>query len=60
MIVTPLTKKAREKFIGEMEGNPEVEIIRREGRKILFVSKNGKYCAWMDLAKDRHWNLILR
>ena len=42
-----------------MGGNPDINIEQRKGTKVFFVSANGKYCAWVDLSGDPHWDIAI-
>ncbi len=43
-----------------MGDNPKVKVEKRVGNKILFSSFDGKYCGWVDLAKDPDWAVVLK
>lgn len=60
MRLLPLNSRAQSILSDQMEGNPKVRVIERRGRKILVHSLNGKFCAWVQLVKDRNWDVILR
>jgi hypothetical protein len=53
----PISNKARNRLINSMGGNPNINIEQRKGTKVFFVSVNGKYCAWVDLSGDPHWDI---
>jgi hypothetical protein len=55
----PISNKARNRLINSMGGNPNINIEQRKGNKIFFVSVNGKYCAWVDLSGDPHWDIAI-
>lgn len=57
--VRPLSAKAKNRLANTMGNDPAVRIEQRSGTKVFFVSLNGKYCAWADLATDPHWEIIL-
>lgn len=57
--VVPLSNKAKNRLVNTMESNPTIRIEQRLGTKVFFVSENGKYCAWADLAGDPHWDIVL-
>ena len=56
----PLSNKAKNRLINSMGGNPNINIEQRTGTKVFFVSANGKYCAWVDLSGDPHWDIALQ
>jgi len=58
--VVPLSNKARNRLINSMGGDPEISIEQRKGTKVFFVSANGKYCTWVDLSGDSHWDIALQ
>jgi len=57
--VVPLSNKAKNRLINSMGGDPEISIEQREGTKVFFVSANGKYCTWVDLSGDPHWDIAI-
>lgn len=55
----PLSNKARVQLATSMDNNPEIRIERINGNRILFVSANGLYCAWVDLSGDPNWDIAI-
>lgn len=59
MRLIPLTRKARDILVNKMGGVSEVSVQTRVKDKVLFSSKNGRYCGWVNLRKDPDWIVIL-
>lgn len=59
MKLVPLTKRANDILANKMGGNPDISVQMRVRDKVLFSSKDGKYCGWVDLRKDPDWIVIL-
>lgn len=59
MKLLALSPKAKQTLALKMANCPEVEVRQRNGRKVLVSSVKGPFCAWIDLAKDPDWLLVL-
>jgi len=42
-----------------MDNDPSVRVEQRLADKVFVVSRNGKYCTWVNLRGDPHWDLAL-
>jgi hypothetical protein len=59
MRVIPISPKATHILESKMGNNSEVTLQCRVGNKVLLSSKDGRFCSWVDLAKDPHWVVVL-
>jgi hypothetical protein len=59
MRVLPLSAKAKNRLANVMGNDPEVRVEQRLADKVFVVSSNGKYCTWVNLRSDPHWELVL-
>ena len=57
--VIPLSSKAKNRLTNMMGSDPTVMVEQRVGNKVFLVSTNGKWCAWVDLANDPNWDVVL-
>ena len=59
MRVVAISPKARRILAEKMGDQPYVKVRQRHGNKVLLSSAEGSFCAWVDLAKDPDWLLVL-
>lgn len=59
MRVIAISPKAKRLLVDKMGNSPTVKIRLRSGNKVLLSSEEGSFCAWVDLAKDPDWLLVL-
>jgi len=59
MRVLPLSAKAKNRLANLMDNDPSVRVEQRLADKVFVVSRNGKYCTWVNLRGDPHWDLAL-
>lgn len=59
MRVIAISPKAKRILSDKMGGDPRISIQQRSGNKVMFSSRDGKFCAWADLAKDPNWLVVL-
>lgn len=59
MRVVPISPKAKKIMAERMGNHPQVKVQQRQGGKVLFSSVRGAFCAWIDLAKDPDWLLVI-
>jgi len=59
MRLVPNSPKAKNRLVNVMGNNPNVAVEQRTGDKVFVVSDNGKYCTWINLRSDPHWELVL-
>ena len=55
--VTPVSKKAKNRFANMMENNDECIVEQHKGDKVFLASMNRKYFFWVNLNKDTDWNV---
>lgn len=55
--VTPLSKKAKNRFANLMESNPECMIEQHQTSKVFLTSANGKNHFWVQLTGDKDWQV---
>lgn len=53
--LTPLSPKAKNRFINAMQSNPVVEVEQVRDRAIFVVSQNRNYCAWIPATGNSDW-----
>lgn len=53
--VTPVSKKAKNRFANMMQGNEECVVEQHKGDKVFLASANRKYFFWVNLNKDPDW-----
>lgn len=59
MRLVAISVKAKETLRDRMEGDPKVKVVGRQGGKVLVSAASGQFCAWVDLAKDPDWLLVM-
>lgn len=55
--VTPVSKKAKNRFANLMDGIDECIIEQNKGDKVFLTSINGKYHFWVNLNTDKDWKV---
>ena len=58
-IVTPISRKAKNRFANLMCGNAQCIIEQHTHDKVFLTSENGKYHFWVMLDKDPDWMVEL-
>jgi predicted nucleic acid-binding Zn finger protein len=53
--VTPISRKAQQRFVNMMQSNEECIIQQHKGNKLFLTSSNGKNKFWVNLDKDPDW-----
>lgn len=53
--VTPVSKKAKNRFANLMDSNDECIVEQHKGDKVFLTSKNGKNHFWVNVNKDPDW-----
>ncbi len=53
--VTPVSKKAKNRFANMMDGIDECIIEQHKGEKVFLASFNKKYFFWVNINKDPDW-----
>jgi predicted nucleic acid-binding Zn finger protein len=53
--VTPVSKKAKNRFSNLMGGNDECIVEQHKGDKVFLTSANGKNHFWVNIHKDPDW-----
>jgi hypothetical protein len=54
----PLSKKAKNRLINQLENQAEVILEQRKDDKVFVVSQNGKWCSWVSLRNDPDWDIV--
>ena len=57
--VTPISKKAKNRFANLMNGNDECIIEQHQGNKVFLTSMNGRNHFWAMLDNDPDWMVEL-
>ena len=57
--VTPLSKKAKNRFANLMNSDPECIIEQNKGDRVFLTSNNGKNHFWVSLIGDKDWEIEL-
>lgn len=57
--VTPISRKAKNRFVNMMNNNPMCFIEQHKGNRVFLTSENGKYHFWVNLDKDPDWGVDL-
>lgn len=55
--VTPLSKKAKNRFANLMDSEPECVIEQDKGDRVFLTSINGKNHFWVSLINDKDWQV---
>jgi len=56
--VSPRTKRARNRFINQMDSLHACVVEKRDGNRVFLASISGKYFFWMNESSDDHWEVI--
>jgi predicted nucleic acid-binding Zn finger protein len=54
-LVTPISRKAKNRFANLMSNNAQCIIEQHKGNKVFLTSENGKNHFWVMLDKDPDW-----
>jgi hypothetical protein len=57
--VTPISRKAKNRFANLMNNNPECFIEQNKNNRVFLTSENGKNHFWVSLDKDPDWMIEL-
>jgi hypothetical protein len=57
--VTPISKKAKNRFANLMNGNDQCIIEQHKGNKVFLTSMNKRNHFWVNLDKDPDWMVEL-
>jgi hypothetical protein len=55
--VTPLSSKARNRFINIMDSFHSCEVEQEKDNLFFLVSLNKKYCFWVQKDGNEHWQI---
>ena len=55
--VTPVSKKAKNRFANLMESNDECIAEQIKGDNMFLASTNKKHFFWASIHKDAHWQI---
>lgn len=53
--VTPISRKAKNRFVNLMDNNDECIIKQHKGNKVYLTSMNKRNNFWVSLDKDPDW-----
>jgi hypothetical protein len=56
--VVPLSSKARNRFINQMDSFHAMEVEEETNTHYFVVSINRKYCFWLNKLDDPHWKIV--
>lgn len=55
--VTPLSSKAKNRFVNIMESFHACRVEQEIDNKLFLVSLNGNYCFWIQKEGNEHWKI---
>jgi hypothetical protein len=55
--VTPLSSKAKNRFINIMNNFHSCEVEQETNDKLFLVSLNKQYCFWIQKSGNEHWKI---
>lgn len=55
--VTPLSSKAKNRFMNIMESFHACQVEQEKGNMFFLVSLNRKYCFWIQENGNEHWKI---
>ena len=55
--VTPLSSKAKNRFVNIMQSLHSCEVEQETDDKFFLVSINGQYCFWIQKTGNEHWKV---
>jgi len=58
--VNPLSSKARNRFINQMDSFHAMEVEQETDTQLFVVSINRRYCFWLNKENDPHWEIIAK
>ena len=56
--VTPLSRKAKNRFANEVDLLHSCRVEKRENGKVFLASISGKYFFWINELSDDHWEIL--
>jgi hypothetical protein len=54
-IITPISRKAKNRFANLMDSNPQCIVEQHKGANVFIASQNRKYFFWAALDNDPDW-----
>jgi hypothetical protein len=55
--VTPLSSKAKNRFVNIMNSFHSCEVEQETDDKLFLVSLNRQYCFWVQKTGNEHWSI---
>jgi len=55
--VTPLSSRAKNRFINIMDNFHSCEVEQETENKFFLVSLNRQYCSWIQKTGNEHWKV---
>lgn len=55
--VTPLSSKAKNRFVNIMDSFHACEVEQEKGNMLFLVSLNRQYCFWVQKTGNEHWKI---
>lgn len=55
--VTPLSSKAKNRFVNIMDSFHACEVEQENGNMLFLVSLNRQYCFWVQKTGNEHWKI---
>ena len=55
--VIPLSSKARNRFVNQMDSFHAMEVEQETDTQLFVVSINRRYCFWLNKENDPHWKI---
>lgn len=55
--VTPLSSRAKNRFVNIMESFHSCEVEQEKDNLMFLVSLNKKYCFWLQKEGNEHWRI---
>lgn len=55
--VTPISKKAKNRFANLMDSNDQCIVEQNTGRSVFLTSMNRKHHFWVALENDSNWQI---
>ena len=56
--VIPLSSKARNRFVDQMDSLHAMEVEQENDAQFFVVSINRRYCFWLNKENDPHWSIV--
>ena len=55
--VIPLSSKAKNRFVNQMDSFHAMEVEQETDTQLFVVSINRRYCFWLNKENDPHWKI---